>query len=415
MHNTRHYSVTRNNEKLHSDPRHTEQRYSVTRNNAPITVPSHGAIGGVPPVPSHGTHLDNSTLCDGGGGSTGQAAYLTQALRDAHLVELRYLGPYGVHAGLFNSLEPLQAAVEQWGKTGNLYTSLNRPASLRPGNAMRKAGQGITLRDQQIDRIMRLPFDFDPVRPTGTASTDDELQAAIDQRNRFVDAMLALGWPMPALASSGNGAHAVFRVSLPNDRATTDMLRLIYQGMRHEFSTDEVLFDPTVRNASRIWRLYGSVNRKGEPTVDRPHRVAEVALPSRWNAVSPDQVRQLAHRYQTEQEHHRRVEPQGPAVKVGGKGDFRTLDVVRWFTAHGMYRRDLGSGKHAVVCPWDDEHSSRDPDFSAATVVWEATGNWPNFHCSHAHCDGRGIRDVMNKLGDADAHCARQFKGDRDE
>lgn len=347
-------------------------------------------------------------------GGDAAAAYLAQALRDAHLIELRYLGPYGTHVGLFDSLETLQPAIEQWGKFGNIYSGLNRPASrLRPNNVMRKARHGGSLRDQDIERIVRLPFDFDPVRPTDTASTATELQAAIAQRNRFVEAMLSVGWPMPAMATSGNGAHALYRVMLPNDPTITDALRAIYRGMGREFSTGEVIFDPTVRNASRIWRLYGTVNRKGDDTADRPHRVAEVVLPTRWNAVSPDQVMRMAARYQADEEKRVVARRAAPATPIEGAGDYRTLDIVRWFTARGMYRRPLGGNKHAVTCPWDEEHSSRDPDHSAATVVWESTGNWPNFHCSHAHCDGRGMRDVIARLGDADQFCERQFEGGR--
>jgi hypothetical protein len=346
--------------------------------------------------------------------ATGQAGYLAQAFRDAHLVELRYLGAYGTHVGLFDSLETLQQAIEEWGKFGNLYTTLNRPAPhLRPSNALRKARHGGTLRDQDIDRIVRLPFDFDPVRPPSTASTDTELQAALEQRNSFVEAMLSVGWPMPAMATSGNGAHALYRVMLPNDPAITEALRAIYRGMAREFSTGEVIFDPTVRNASRIWRLYGTVNRKGDDTADRPHRNAEVVLPTRWNAVSPDQVMRMATRYQAEEQRRVVERSSTPATRIEGSGDYRTLNVVAWFTAHGMYRRPLGGGKHAVVCPWDDEHSSRDPDWSAASVVWESTGAFPNFYCAHAHCDGRGIRDVIAKLGDADQFCEQAFKGGR--
>jgi hypothetical protein len=62
-----------------------------------------------------------------------------------------------------------------------------------------------------------------------------------------------------------------------------------------------------------------------------------------------------------------------------------------------------------VRCPWDAEHSSIDSDHSTATVIWESDGGWPTFHCSHDHCDGRTIRDVMAIWGDADAFCARQF------
>jgi hypothetical protein len=43
-------------------------------------------------------------------------------------------------------------------------------------------------------------------------------------------------------------------------------------------------------------------------------------------------------------------------------------------------------------------------------VIWEADGEkWPTFHCSHAHCHGRKIEDVMSLWGDADRFCGRAY------
>jgi hypothetical protein len=107
--------------------------------------------------------------------------------------------------------------------------------------------------------------------------------------------------------------------------------------------------------------------------------------------------------------------PQPPPARGGGcapsgRGEYRTLDVVAWFTAHGMYGRPLGGGKHAVVCPWLDEHTQASEPEDSDTVVWEASGGrWPSKFCSHRHCEGRGIRQVMDLWGDADLFCAAEF------
>jgi hypothetical protein len=98
-------------------------------------------------------------------------------------------------------------------------------------------------------------------------------------------------------------------------------------------------------------------------------------------------------------------------VSGTGRGDLATLDVCAWFAAHGLLKRGLGGGKHAVVCPWLDEHSTPDAPYGTDTVVWDAeSGNWPTFHCSHAHCEGRKIVHVMRLWGDADRHCARPWR-----
>lgn len=332
--------------------------------------------------------------------------YLAHAMHDARAIELRHLDGERIACGVFTDPDCLRQEIGSRAGRGNLYITLNRPrSSVRADNAMRRSG----LHDTDIERIVRLPFDFDPVRPKGSSSTADELAAAVAQRDRFVAAQHALGWPMPALAVSGNGAHAVYRCLLPNGDRTRQALRTIYTALKREFSTDEVLFDSTVHNPSRIWRLYGTMNRKGTPTPERPHRVARIVMPHKWLAVAPDQVYRLAEFYARSRE---RPAPgdRGQHATVSGAGDYRTLDAVAWFGAHSAYRRELGSGKHAVKCPWDSEHSTVDPEHSTAAVIWAADGGWPTFHCSHAHCEGRSISDVMALWGDADRFCAREFR-----
>ena len=188
------------------------------------------------------------------------------------------------------------------------------------------------------------------------------------------------------------------------------MLATLYRGMKADFSTSAVDFDTTVRNPSRIWRLYGTTNRKGAPTPDRPHRVAHVTIPGRWEAVAPQQVERLASSFAKRPKTH---QPRSQR-RIDGHGDYRTLDVAGWFSAHNAYLRHLRDDMHAVRCPWEQEHSTDATDLSTATVVWEAQGDmWPNFRCLHAHCEGRGIRDVLAKWADADVYCASAWSAAR--
>ena len=55
--------------------------------------------------------------------------------------------------------------------------------------------------------------------------------------------------------------------------------------------------------------------------------------------------------------------------------------------------------RHAVICPWANEHSTEGNDTS--TVIFEPTqeGERWAFKCLHTHCAGRSIQDVLQKLG----------------
>lgn len=324
--------------------------------------------------------------------------WIEALIADSGRIEIRHL-PSGRSIIVDSADDAIAAAGRQAG-TGNLYATLNRP------QAGILAGRSQALTDADIETVVFLPFDFDPVRPAGTAATEAELADAIAARDAFVLAQASRGWPAPARSVSGNGAHAIYRVLLRNDDATRQMLRAVYSGLKRRYSDDAVLFDSTVRNPARIWRLYGSTNRKGIQTTDRPHRISTVTMPADWRRVPTREIERLASEFMQRKEN--RPVQIAACVPIVGAGDFATLDAVRWFAAHGLYVGHIAGNVHEVVCPWEHEHSTagrRD------TIVFEADGGgWPGFFCHHAHCDGRGIREVMNLWGDADTFCARAWR-----
>ena len=75
--------------------------------------------------------------------------------------------------------------------------------------------------------------------------------------------------------------------------------------------------------------------------------------------------------------------------------DVTTLDLPAMMRDAGLDRGVWRSGGMAVECPWSAEHSG--PSGATAAMVWPpgARGELPGFKCQHAHCEGRGLRDVM--------------------
>jgi hypothetical protein len=330
-------------------------------------------------------------------------SYLDFLFWDSRQVELRcQLGGHWV-TGWFDSVDTLRAAALARQDQGNLYTSLHRPVERMVINAM----SGSPLVGDEVERYTRLFFDFDPERETCTAATDEQVGLAKARSEEVQKVLRLMGWPEPLVAMSGNGYHLQYRIALPNDAETRERLRTLYQGLANEFSDDLVKFDPKVRNAARICTLYGSIKRKG--AARSLHRRSQAWIPRDWRQVRPRHfdvvVEFYARQQKTVEADHR------PAVKIDGDGDYSTLDVVRWFQVHGQYHKPTGDhGKHFVRCPWESEHSDGIDAQVTDTVVWEAEGNWPTFHCSHAHCEGRTIRDVLQVWGDADQFCGQAWR-----
>ena len=82
------------------------------------------------------------------------------------------------------------------------------------------------------------------------------------------------GWPDPIVGNSGNGAHCLYRVELPTSDG--DLVKRCLQGLARRFDDDLVKIDQAVFNPARIWKLYGTVSRKGDSVPERPHRLARI-------------------------------------------------------------------------------------------------------------------------------------------
>jgi hypothetical protein len=151
-----------------------------------------------------------------------------------------------------------------------------------------------TTKDNEIQRRARLLLDFDPKRPPGISSTDAEHQAALERARQCRDYLRERGWPEPILADSGNGAHLLYRIDLPNDPESTDLIKRILESVASRFSDAVVDVDKSVFNAARIWKLYGTLSAKGDPTPERPHRIARMLeVPVSIEIVSIETLRSL--------------------------------------------------------------------------------------------------------------------------
>jgi hypothetical protein len=356
--------------------------------------------------------------------------YIQQLFKDAQLVQLSHAVNGTWASGTFSNEAKFREEVEKRQGKGSLYTTLNRPYERIPAQHRmhtKIAGTHEPLTNSDMEIITYIPFDFDPIRPKGTCSTSAELALAESCRDHLVRMLSEFGWKFPLKAISGNGAHALYRCRIENSDMWDRVSNGIYDGIEiilgNRLKELEVNFDTSVKNAGRLWRLYGTTNRKAKASDNRPQRVADCRIPSSgWNLVDIKAVLAF-HCYLIDNGIIDEAKPNlrlvvdntKPAASNGkayGKGDYATLDVVTWFKSHGLYKEALKgqSHKHAVTCPWKGEHQSGNR--FADSIIYEAcNGGWPGFFCHHSHCQGRNIRDVMALLGDADAYCSAPFKG----
>jgi hypothetical protein len=276
-------------------------------------------------------------------------------LEPGSTAELRILNTEcGTVSGYYRQPKKLAEAAYQWDSAPGIYVTLN---PVNPDLYARAADRTQTFAknttsDRDIACRRWLPIDFDPVRPSGISSTAAEHDAALERAKSCRDYLQACGWPEPIFANSGNGAHLLYRVDLPNDEASTALVKNCLGALALRFSDETVGVDVANSNPARIWKLYGTVARKGHSTEERPHRISKVLdAPATLQCVTKQQLEQLV----------RSNQPQREAATARSRNrkfdlqawiEERDLSVVREGDWQGGYKWILNP------CPWNPDHTN---------------------------------------------------------
>ena len=195
------------------------------------------------------------------------------------VVELRALKGRKTVAGYFDDHDALALAAERLDEERyQVYVTLNEvdPDLLaRAANRIREYPKSTTA-DNNIVRIRWLPVDFDPVRPSGVSSTEEEKEAAKARAREVRRHLRDKGWPDPVIGDSGNGYHLLYSIDLPKTQKSRDLVKDVLEALAFRFDDERVKVDTGVHNPARIWKLYGTVARKGDSVGDRPHRRSKI-------------------------------------------------------------------------------------------------------------------------------------------
>ncbi|MCK9306872.1 MAG: hypothetical protein M0P17_05030, partial [Methanoculleus sp.] len=271
------------------------------------------------------------------------------------VIEVRALADGATHSGYFDDHTLLAGQVEALDAdptVAGIYVTLNavNPALLaRRANRikMRLGRKDATTADADILRRRWLPVDIDPVRPSGVSSTETEHAEALNAAERIAAYLKEQGFPAPVRADSGNGAHLLYRIDLPNDDPSTALVKNCLATLDALFSNETVTVDTANHNAARIWKLYGTLSRKGDNTVERPHRRAKVlSAPEKINLVPVERLERLAGLLPREIT---------PKKKAAG------IDLAAWLAEHGIAVRSTrpyqgGTLFTLAECPFSSAH-----------------------------------------------------------
>jgi hypothetical protein len=196
-----------------------------------------------------------------------------------HVAELRAFKGKRTASGYFDDHDALAREAERLDKERyQVYVTLNEvnPDLLaRAANRVKEYPKSTTS-DNDIVWRRWLPLDFDPVRPSDVSSTEEEKKAAELRAREVREYLREQSWPDPVVGDSGNGFHLLFRIDLPNTQESRDLVKSVLEALAFRFDDERVKVDTGVHNAARIWKLYGTVARKGDFVQNRPHRRSTV-------------------------------------------------------------------------------------------------------------------------------------------
>lgn len=280
-------------------------------------------------------------------------------------------------------------AAKENGKHQAIYTTVNpvNPPLVARSENQFAIGNPTTTTDAEIEKRRWFLLDFDPVRPAGISSSDNELEAAKDRAISVRDWLTTLDWPLPVEGMSGNGYHLMYRVDEPNNDDTRVLFEFATKMLAAIWTDDKVSVDTTVFNAARVWKIYGTISAKGSSTEDRPHRVAMLqAIPSPIDIVPIGLIENVAR-----------------PLKEAKSEEFKDMtgeyitDMSKWLSDRGQTvtagpKPMFGNeGQKWLIsrCPFNETHQS---------PMVGLVNNRPVFRCLHNSCSAFRWKEFREKI-----------------
>ena len=204
-------------------------------------------------------------------------------MRQNSILELRAIWPNGVpttkpaakflhfRSEDFANAATVKAAFEsaagQLNREGyNVYTPLNEIAQVP------KRG----VKDADISKVRFVLIDVDRAGDTSCPANEKEVAEAVSLAKSIKAFLHGHSWPEPIAMLSGNGVHLLYPVDTDAVAETSSAIKRFLHHLASKFDNDRVHVDKSVFNPSRIWKLPGTVARKGQETEDRRYREAKI-------------------------------------------------------------------------------------------------------------------------------------------
>jgi hypothetical protein len=309
----------------------------------------------------------------------------------------------GVLVGHYDNPEIFAAYVKHFSGRYNLYSPINRLRDGLPIFGLNSPPtSGCAVGNGHIAAYSWLVAEIDPKRFSatgealvGVCATTEEKIAAREVAHSCQAYFRELNVE-PAIIDSGNGYYVLAPCDLPcetGEDGENPAKLLIAQAMKAlaaKFDSKGAEVDITAQNESRILRVPGALNIKGENTEERPHRYCQIVAPgSREVLLSHEVIVSLAQEAPIE---FYPTDTAAREVRRGGLVASANLGpewVDNFLDGHDVGhkpRTPYQGGWRWILdaCPFEENHTT-DSSGTEAAIIQRADGKL-GFVCHHAHC-----------------------------
>lgn len=321
-----------------------------------------------------------------------QIARLDYFISEESIVAVRAFTSKGIREGYFDNTQELYTQAQKYNSKGfPVYITIN-PIKKdfvidKPINELVAVKEAV--KDKDIAYLSKVMIDLDPVRPSKISSTDEEKAEAKEMAKKVRQFLGDNGFPKPMFCDSGNGYHLFYFIDLENTKENVELIKRFLRTLDKLFSNDKAKVDVTTGNASRITRVYGTVNCKGENTEDRPHRMSKILQLGEDVLVEKEQLQSIV-----------TMIPQEERQKsIGDSTSSNKLDVDAWLEKVGLkesvveVKSYLEDSTMWILnpCPWNAEHTN-----NSAFIIQFANGA-VMAKCHHNSCANENWQTLKAK------------------
>lgn len=299
-----------------------------------------------------------------------------------------YSGWFASVGGLMSALEGMEYLNLNWYFVFNQIDSYQLDGKMKKGFCVEKfAISNHCICDIDIVRRKWVMLDFDPIRPSGTSSTFEQLSYASMTAKKVWDFLFHNGFYDYVGCVSGNGYHIMLPCDLEANEQTDNLVSDFIKVISMLFSDENVAIDTQVSNRARLTKLYGTVAHKGEHSALTPHRTSCFKhVPQEIKPIDKAYFEKIVAAFMT-------PNSRPSSENNYGRGKFSLESFLK---SHNIAfeQRSIAGGRKYILkeCPFNSEHKSPD------SAVFEFEDGRLGFKCFHNSCSSYHWKEFREKI-----------------